>query len=193
MRRLSRDLIRLLGFAVCFLAARSSLADHYVVPTGSMQPTVLPGDRIIVNHLAYDVRVPFVGASLARSGDVERGDVVTLTSPENGDRLLKRVVAVPGDLVTVRNGRITIGATAAPIDRDAQEALGDVVHGVRLTRSGGPDFGPTIVPAGEYLVMGDNRGESHDGRSFGLVPRSAITGRAFAVLWRAGMPAWQRL
>jgi signal peptidase I len=193
MRRFAKDLLRLTGFVVCLCAARSSLADHYVVPTGSMRPTVLPGDRVLVNHVAYDVRAPFVGRSLAHTGDPERGDVVTLTSPENGDRLLKRVVAVPGDLVSVRGGRIAIAGVTAPIDAESRETLGRVVHGVRLTQRGGADFGPVLVPAGKYLLLGDNRGESRDGRSFGFVDRDAITGRAIGVFWRDGAPAWGSL
>jgi signal peptidase I len=82
-----------------------------------------------------------------------------------------------------------------PIEsRDARliEDLAGTRHDIRLTNGGGPDVGPLVVPADKYLVMGDNRGESHDGRSFGLVARDAIIGRAVAVYWRDG-PVWQSL
>ena len=193
MRRPVRDALQFLVFVSCTLAARSSVADHYVVPTGSMIPTVLVEDHVVVNHLAYDVHLPFTNMSLWAHGTPARGDVVTLTSPEDGKRLLKRVVAVPGDEVRVRNGRLMIGGQLAAMDAQGREILGPVVHAVRLTAGGGRDFGPAVVPSGRYLVMGDNRGESHDGRMFGFVDRTAITGRAIGVFWRSDGLAWQPL
>jgi signal peptidase I len=194
--RVVREVLSLVGFALALLAARSSLADHYYVPTGSMTPTVLPGDRVVVNKLAYGLRVPFSDITAARFAGPGRGDVVVLRSPEDGITLLKRVVAIPGDEVAVLNGRLTINGAAIPIvdgGADAFEQLGVAIHPVRLTRGGGVDFGPTTVGADRYLVLGDNRGESHDGRIFGLVERGAIMGRAMSVWMRDGHFCWRKL
>jgi signal peptidase I len=196
LRPLLREVLSIAGFAVALFAARSSLADHYYVPTGSMIPTVWEGDRVVVNKLAYDLRLPFSDISTARFAGPARGDVVVLRSPEDGSTLLKRVVAVPGDEVGVLNGHLTINGRLAPVTDgtpEAVEQLDAVVHQVRLTHGGGVDFGPLRVGADRYLVLGDNRGESHDGRMFGFVERSAIFGRALSVWMREGHLCWHKL
>ncbi len=193
-RRWGREAASLLALVVVLLAARSSVADHYRVPTGSMEPSVHVGDRVLVNKAAYDVRVPFTDASAVERDGPERGDVVVLDSPEDDKTLLKRVVGLPGDVVEVADGRVIINGESAPVtERDGQtfELLGNTEHPVSL----GPDrgFGPVTVPAGHYLVLGDNRSNSRDGRSFGPVPRHSIRGRAFRVYWRDSGFAWRDL
>src|SRR4051812_7221800 len=158
-----RGVLSIVGFALALLAARSSLADHYFVPTGSMIPSVEIGDRLIVNKLAYSVRVPFSDVVLATLQGPSRGDVVVLKSPENGITLLKRVAALPGDEVAVMDGRLWINGTSIPVARDGSqllEWLGPAAHPVRLTAGGGPDYGPVRLGPEEYLMLGDNRGES---------------------------------
>lgn len=177
------------------LVGRSSLADHYHVPTGSMLPTVLENDHIFVNKAAYGLRLPFSQVRLAEFGGPERGDVVVLESPESGIVLLKRVVALPGDMIQVKNGRLLLNEQPVPVEsRNGHvfEALGDG-HGLRLEDGGGPDFGPVRVPAGNYLVLGDNRGNSRDGRYFGFVKRESLLGRAISILGRQGSPTWIKL
>ena len=160
------------------LTARASLADHYTVPTGSMLPTVHVGDRVVVLKAAYGLRLPLTQVWLTEVETPTRGDVVALTSPEDGRVLLKRVVAVDGDRVSVRGGAVTLDGEAVPEPHRS------------LLLGGGPDFGPVRVPDGRVLVMGDNRGGSHDGRLFGFVPVEAILGRAVAVYLRDGTPGW---
>ena len=195
-RSVPRDLVSVLGASAIVLVARGSLADHYAVPSGSMEPTVQVGDQICVNKMAYGLRVPVSQRYLVRGTDPARGDVVVLSSPSDGEVLLKRVVAVPGDLVEVSDGRVTIDGMPAPLrERDGGlvEELGGREHSLSTEYGGGPDFGPTRVPKGEYLVLGDNRGNSRDGRYFGWVARGAILGRAAAVCLREGKPAWRPL
>lgn len=194
-RRILRELLVIAAFALVLMSARSTLADHYLVPTGSMQPTVEIDDHILVNKAAYGLRVPFTGTYLARFGGPAVGDVVVLDSPEEDKILLKRVVGVPGSRIEVRDGRIRIDGELAPVEVRAgelHEQLGGADHALRLTDRGGPDWGPVTLPDDRYLVMGDNRGESRDGRTFGLVTREAILGRAVGVFWRAG-PTWDGL
>jgi signal peptidase I len=194
-RRFLRELCSFVVVAFVLLSGRSSLADHYVVPTGSMQPTVAIDDRILVNKAAYGLRVPFTETFVTHFDGPAIGDTVVLLSPEDGKVLLKRVVGIPGTTIEVHLGQISIDGELAPVEEVygyLVEDLAGTRHLVRLTNEGGPDFGPTTIPEGHYLVMGDNRGDSHDGRSFGLVTRDAILGRAFAVYWRGG-PTWKPL
>jgi signal peptidase I len=191
-----REGISIAGFALALFAARSTLADHYYVPTGSMIPSVEIGDRLIVNKLAYSVRVPFSDLVVAKRHGPARGDVVVLRSPENGITLLKRVAATPGDEVAVMEGRLWINGQPIPIARQGEgliERLGQSAHLVRLSAGGGPPFGPVHLGPDEYLMLGDNRGESHDGRSFGLVEGKAILGKALGVWMRDGHPGWHAL
>ena len=190
-----RELLRIAAFALVLMSARSSLADHYLVPTGSMLPTVEIDDHILVNKAAYGLRVPFSSTYLTRFDGPAIGDVVVLDAPDEDKVLLKRVVGVPGTRVEVRGGQLRIDGKPAPVEQRGDgphEQLGGVDHAVRLTHGGGPAWGPTTIPEGRYLVMGDNRGDSRDGRFFGLVTREAILGRAMGVVWRAG-PTWDGL
>jgi signal peptidase I len=196
-RSLLRDLVSILAASVVVLVARASFADHYVVPTGSMEPTVLVGDQICVNKAAYGIRIPGSHAYVVEGGGPARGEVVVLTSPADGEVLLKRVVATPGDVVKVSAGRVSIDGVEAPVrdqrDGGAVETLGTHEHALAAGYGDGPDFGPTVVPPGSYLVLGDNRGNSLDGRFFGWVSRSAILGHAVAVCLRGGRPVWDPL
>lgn len=194
-RRIARELLMIAAFALVLMSARSSLADHYAVPTGSMQPTVEIDDRIVVNKAAYGLRIPFTSTYVARFAGPEVGDVVVLDSPVEDKVLLKRVIGTPGTRVEVRGGRILLDGKLASTEERAAgiyEQLGEANHPIRLTHGGGPDWGPLTIPEDRYLVMGDNRGDSYDGRSFGLVSRKAILGRAMGVFWRGG-PTWDGL
>ncbi len=172
---------------VLLTVARSSFANHYQVPSGSMEPTLMPGDRVAVNMMAYGVRVPFTDIELVDRGEPQPGDVVVFKSPTDGTRLIKRVVAVGGDTVAVVDGRLWIDGQ--PL-HDA--AARDIEHfGTRdvqldLRDGGGPDLATVAVPAGMALVLGDHRGNSADGRFFGLVPTKLLYARASAVYYRSG-------
>ena len=173
---------KLVAFMATMTAARSSLANHYQVPSGSMQPTIEVGDRVLVNQLAYGLRLPFSDIELLKRGAPARGEVAILRSPVEDITLIKRVVAVPGDEVTIRAGRIWIDGAAVPR-----------THEISLERGGGPDFGPVRLGPDEYLVVGDNRGNSRDGREFGTVKRENFLGRAIGVYWRGSRPVWRSL
>lgn len=194
---------------------RSAVADWNDVPTGSMRPTILEGERIFVNKLAYDLKVPFTRIRVAEWGAPNRGDVVVLYSPADGKRLVKRVVGVPGDLLEMRNNRLTVNGEMAeyqafdPEDRTALgldgepdevvewETVDSFTHPVTWTpyQPAQRYLGPLRVPDGKYWVMGDNRDNSKDSRSFGVVDRELIVGRATAVVvsfqtWHD--PRWDR-
>jgi len=184
--KLLRDNASVLAVIAVIAVARGSFADHYVVPTGSMEPTLLPGDRVLVDKTAYGFRLPYTEIELGGDSPPQAGDVVIFDSPEDGTRLVKRVVAVGGDLVAVRHGRLEINgrplaATDAP---DVEHFPGGDVH-LSLVHGGGPDLAPTEVPPGRLLVMGDARGNSRDGRFFGFVDEQAVYARALRVFWRS--------
>jgi len=191
-RRVARDSSSILAAAAVALVARSSFADHYVVPTGSMLPTVQLEDHVLVSKLAYGVHVPLVPGYVARFEGPARGDVVVLTAPDTGIVLLKRIAAVPGDRVRVKDGELEVNGQHIAVEQRGgvpYEALGKL-HPLDLADGGGPDLGPMTIPRDRYLVLGDNRGNSRDGRFFGLVDRDAILGHVKGVLVRGGHPTW---
>lgn len=181
-----REYLPVLLTAILLFAARSSLADHYVVPSGSMEPTLVPGDRVLVDKRAYGLRVPFTRLEIARGDRVGRGEVVIFDAPDDGTRLIKRVVAVGGDVVAVRGGRVFVNGVSLAAGPPELEAYGDRAVRLDLGLGGGPDLAPTRVPAGRLLMLGDARGNSRDGRWFGLVREDDVYARALGVYWRAG-------
>jgi signal peptidase I len=172
---------------------RSAVADWNDVPSGSMRPTVLEGERVFINRAAYDLKVPFTTWRLAQWADPSRGDIVVLYSPHDGVRLLKRVVGVPGDRIEMKDNRLIVnGATATYREAGGPDGDSAVLHETVFDRehlvevspvqTQASTFGPVVVPPQRYLVMGDNRDNSFDSRFFGFVPRSEILGQATRVV-----------
>lgn len=185
--RILREVFTIALLALILFSARSSLADHYVVPTSSMEYTLMPGDRVLVDKTAYGLRVPFIGWRLTGGDRPQAGEVVVFDSPETGKRLIKRVVAVGGDRVEIRGEHLVLnGETTALPDDPWVEEIGNRVARLNLSDGGGPSYGPETIPDGHVLVMGDYRGNSHDGRMFGVIPETVIYGRAIAVFLRSG-------
>jgi len=192
-------------FVGLMLVFRSIIADWNHVPSGSMRPTLLVGDRVVVNKLAFDLRVPFTFIRIFSHSDPGRGDIITFESPKDGKLLIKRVIGVPGDRVELDENNLIvngISATYRPLtpseidplqmpDADEFEIFIETVLGHSryvlrqrlLRRSGYRTFRPFDVPANKYLVLGDNRDNSGDFRdpSVGFVSRDAILGRAHSV------------
>jgi signal peptidase I len=219
------------------LSFRSSIADWNDVPSGSMKPTILEGDRVFVNKLAYDLKVPFAShctsgwscvlgidlwaggpaVQLARWGDPQRGDIVVLWSPHDGKRLVKRVVALPGDRLQVVRQQLVVngqpasyaplsgevqahaGVEGLPLDQMSQETVEGRTHAVMWfsAEATNASVGPIEVPPGQYFVMGDHRDDSFDSRFFGFIERPRIVGRAVAVVASLDIkngwgPRWKR-
>src|SRR5262245_30900264 len=126
-RRLWRKEIRpLLILSVILFSIRSSLADWNDVPTGSMKPTILEGDRVFVNKVAYDLKVPFTTWHVAQWSNPRRGDIVVFFSPHDGQRLVKRVIGLPGDVIELRNNVLVLNGKPIDYKPIADELLRDV-------------------------------------------------------------------
>jgi signal peptidase I len=185
LRRIGSELLILAGVILCSLAARSALADHYYIPSESMEYSLLVGDRVLVNKTAYGLRVPFTDIKITEGSYPARGEIVVFDSPESGVRLIKRIVAVGGDVVEVNNGKLTINGERIESPTAADfEMFGDRGAALNLSSGGGPDMSPTVIPDGTVMVMGDNRGNSRDSRAFGFIPKDDIYGHAFRLYYR---------
>jgi signal peptidase I len=198
-----KEIRPILILAVILFSIRSSLADWNDVPSGSMNPTIIEGDRIFVNKVAYDLKVPFTTWHLAQWANPQRGDIVVFYSPYDGIRLVKRVIGLPGDTIELRNNQLIIngkpmGYTGLESSisgqlpdseqqqgRFATEQLPQHPHAVMALPAlpAKRNFGPVTVPPGHYFMMGDNRDNSFDSRYFGMVERKEIVGKAEDVVW----------
>ncbi len=187
IRRVFTELLILAGVVVVSLAARSALADHYYIPSESMEHSLLVGDRVLVDKTAYGLRIPFTAIKLLERGSPQRGEIVIFDSPESGVRLIKRIVAVAGDRVRVREGKLTINGERIELENaDDIEVFGERTASLNLAAGGGPNFDEEAVPDGKVMVMGDNRGNSRDSRAFGFIPVDQIYGHAFRLYYRRG-------
>jgi signal peptidase I len=181
---LRRELPQILLILLGVFVVRSSLADHYYVPSGSMEYTLLAGDRVIVSKLAYGLRIPFTSVELMDGRPVERGDIVIFDSPRDGTRLIKRIVGVGGDTITLTNGRLFVDGNPLASDTGVVEVFGEHIAALNLEDGGGPELANSVVPDGMLLAIGDHRGRSMDGRYFGLIPESMVYGKALGIYRR---------
>ncbi len=156
----------IVGAVLVALLVRNFVVQSFQIPSGSMHPTLLEGDRVLVNRLSY------------RLHDINRGDVIVFerpdtapASPEEPDDLIKRVIALPGETIEAREGRVYI---------DGESLEEPYLDPGTLTTNLDE---PVVVPDGEVFVMGDNRGNSSDSRFIGTIPEDSVIGRAFAIIW----------
>ena len=206
------------------LLLRAFLVEPFRIPSGSMMPTLLVGDFILVNKFTYGIRMPVTKTKLIELDEPARGDIVVFRWPQN-TRLdyIKRVVGLPGDRIAYREKTLFINGEPAPIrvvgpyqpegsgmralgSIEGRERLGEVEHSI-LINPMTSDFGPTCgflgyrevtIPEGNYLMVGDNRDDSNDGRCWGFVPEENLVGKAFFIWlswdWqRSGFLAFSRL
>lgn len=207
----------ILIIVVVLSTLRSAIADWNDVPTGSMRPTILEGDRIFVNKLAYDLKIPFTTHRVMEWSSPQRGDIVVLFSPEGGTRLVKRVIGIPGDRIEIRDKVLLINgerATYGPPDAEVLAQIEPAEQAGHMFKTeiidgrahplmwsyvadGHRDIEPITLGEDDYFVMGDNRDNSRDSRFFGVVDRSRIVGRTSAVAFSVDkknyyLPRWDR-
>ncbi len=166
------------------LFIRTFVVQAFKIPSGSMKPTLLVGDHLLVNKFVYGVKIPFLRKTLIPVDNPERGDIVVFIYPVDRSKdFIKRVVGVAGDTIAIKNKRIYINGS--PSDD------GHGVHTDSLIFPGSlqprDNFGPVTVPPGHLFVMGDNRDESYDSRFWGFVELRDVLGKAFIIYW-----SWDR-
>jgi signal peptidase I len=171
---------------VLVTAARSSFADHYYVPSGSMENTLFAGDRVFVDKTAYGWRIPYTKIDLVDGPRPQPGEVAVFDSPADGVLLIKRIVAVGGQTVSLRDGHLTVDGKSLVPNGVGGEVFGSRVADLNLRDGGGPAIDRLVIPAGKLLAIGDHRGNSLDARYFGLIDERELYGRAVAVYFRKG-------
>lgn len=201
MKKFIKNNRGLIVFLLSLALLRTAIADWNTIPSGSMRPSLLEGDVVFVNRLAYDLKLPLTDIVLTHIADPKRGDIVTFSSPKDGIRLIKRIVALPGDHVKMRNEILYINDQAAKYSnqeiRPEPRKNGDDIQALRVTEAVGGNkrriqwlagvtarnnFGPIKIPSGHFLMLGDNRDNSADSRYFGFVPRHLLIGQALRIL-----------
>ncbi len=206
-----KSLVWLLIFTVLF---RWSVMSPYVVPTASMESTIKVGDRLLANKLAYDFKLPFTSFVIMHLSDVKRGDIIVFRNPTDPSvDYIKRVVAIAGDRICIRNNILYINGIeqkreAFDFDRSSLVDIADVSENkllfrenldgrwhwvlqqkVGTTSSDWPVDGEAkVISSDSVFVIGDNRSNSSDSREWGEVPLSYVHGKALLVLWSAFSP-----
>ena len=183
------------------LVFRSFLFEPFKIPSGSMIPTLLVGDFIVVNKFAYGVRLPVLNKKIISTGGPERGDVVVFRYPKDTSvNFIKRAIGLPGDTISYRDKQLFVNgekveATSAGRFESSDlkcstpaidaflfdEQLGDVNHNILLHHRNPGSNGHWVVPDGHYFMMGDNRDRSNDSRVWGFVPEENLLGRAVGI------------
>lgn len=202
MHRLWRENRGLLLFLLLMLTFRSAWADWVTVPTGSMNPTIIEGDRVLVDKHVFGLRLPWTLVRLTEGRDPRRGEIVVFDSPADGVSLIKRVAGLPGDVIALDERGLMINGAHAQYGPGDQSLVDDLIaetraygplviresgvlpeHDILHLRASGsaPRFGPVRVPDGMYFMLGDNRDNSNDSRFIGFVPRRNIVGLASRV------------
>ena len=162
---------------VLALFIRTFVIQAFKIPSGSMKPTLLVGDHILVNKFIYGIKLPFTDKILISLNEPEKGDVVVFKFPLDTKKdYIKRVIGLPGDRVELVDKQLLINGRPTEDPHASYSMSGSM----RM-------FGPVTVPAGHLFVMGDNRDESSDSRVWGFVPRPYLKGKAFLIYW-----SWDR-
>jgi signal peptidase I len=186
-----REYAEAIGMALLLaLFIRTFIVQAFKIPSGSMIPTLQIGDHILVNKLAYGIRIPFWDQYLMDFSKVQRGDVIVFIFPEDRSKdFIKRVIGVAGDMVEIRGKKIYINGKEFE-DAHAHFEGDDPQTVLSATRD---DFGPTKVPENHLFVMGDNRDRSYDSRFWGFVSLDDVRGKAFLIYWSwDGADRWVR-
>lgn len=193
-----------LGIIIFFLFGfRSAVADWYEIPTGSMKPTIIESDRVFVNKIAYDIKIPFTLINIISWDNPKRGDIVVFDSPEDDQRLIKRVVGIPGDTIELIDNVLYINGKNAEYNLYDQsliqkywkkdqstrilykETFDNRPHLISVKDEYTPvsNYGPIRIEKDHYFMLGDNRDNSADSRYIGTVDRHYILGRAHRVFY----------
>ncbi len=186
-KNILREYLEAAAIAVLLaLFIRTFVVQAFKIPSGSMEPTLLIGDHILVNKFIYGVKIPFTRKTLVPLGDPKRDDVVVFIYPVDTSKdFIKRVIALPGERLEIVHSRIYINGNPY------EDRFGYYTETIGKNNPGGNfNYGPVTVPESHYFVMGDNRDHSYDSRFWGFVPAESVKGKAFIIYW--SWPHWER-
>jgi signal peptidase I len=163
------------------LFIRAFVVQAFKIPSGSMEPTLLIGDHILVNKFVYGIKAPFINRTMIPISDPKRGDIIVFIYPEDRKKdFIKRAIGLPGDEIRIMNNRIFINGKCY-----------EDPHGVYMDNGEeNKNLGPFVVPEESLFVMGDNRDHSYDSRYWGFVPMESVKGKAMIIYW--SWPHWKR-
>jgi signal peptidase I len=186
LREYAEAIIIALLLALCI---RTFVVQAFKIPSGSMIPTLVIGDHILVNKFIYGVKIPFTDTRIFEFKVPRKGDIIVFRYPENPEKdFIKRVIAAEGDTIEERNKVVYVNG--------AQVFEPYIQHSDTHTRMGSFDprdnFGPITVPDDKLFVMGDNRDQSYDSRYWGFVDFKEVRGKAFLVYWSWDPSNWVR-
>ena len=170
------------------LFIRTFVVQAFKIPSGSMEPTLLVGDHILVNKFVYGVKIPLINKTIIPIGTPKRGDVIVFIYPVDTSKdFIKRVIGLPGDRIEIVDKTVFINGEPYKDEHGYYSGTNSKLPGPSIRR---PPFGPETVPENSLLVLGDNRDHSSDSRVWGFVPLSSVKGKAFIIYW--SWPNWQR-
>ncbi|MEO5346104.1 MAG: signal peptidase I [Magnetococcus sp. YQC-9] len=204
-----------MAVAIAFMV-RTFVIEPFKIPSGSMIPTLLVGDYLFVNKMAYGYRLPYTNQRIFMSGEPERGEIAVFEYPKDPTKdYIKRIIGLPGDRIAYRDKRVSVNGqlvaqqvegTFSYINEfeqkvDSQrltESLGNHPHPILVRPMAGMDAPiELVVPPEHYFVMGDNRDNSNDSRYWGFVPKHRLVGRAVGMFWSwdryENKPRWERV
>lgn len=169
------------------LFIRTFVVQAFKIPSGSMEPTLLVGDHILVNKFIYGVKIPFIQRTVIPISQPKRGDVIVFIYPVDKSKdFIKRTIGLPGDLIEIIDNKVYINGTIY----EDKHAYFSNKGKVWPASQGKTFFGPITVPENHIFVMGDNRDHSYDSRFWGFVPLKSVKGKAFIIYW--SWPHWKR-
>ena len=169
------------------LFIRTFVVQAFKIPSGSMKPTLLVGDHILVNKFLYGIKIPFTNKTLIPVSEPKRGDVIVFIYPVDPEKdFIKRVIGLPGDTVEISGEKVLINGKPYHDEHGFYSKIGSAA--AQMGKAG--HFGPVMVPKDHLFVMGDNRNHSYDSRFWGFVPLSSVKGKAFIIYW--SWPHWKR-
>ncbi len=178
--RLRENLEAVVIAVLLALFIRAFVVQAFKIPSGSMEPTLQVGDHILVNKFTYGIRMPVANSTIIPISQPERGDIIVFEYPVEPDKdFIKRVVAIPGDVVEIRDKKVYVNGGL--VDDYPVKHNGDGI--LPESANNRDNFGPVTVPEGRYFVLGDNRDNSYDSRFWGFVRYSALKGEAFIIYW----------
>lgn len=178
--RLRENIEAIIIAVILALFIRTFIIQAFKIPSGSMLPTLQIGDHILVNKFIYGVKLPYLNTNLIPVGEPERDAIIVFRYPEEPDKdFIKRVIAVPGDVLEIRNKKVFVNHE--PLEHPY--AVYTDTHVIPAQVNPRDNLGPITVPPDSYFVMGDNRDNSYDSRFWGFVDASEIRGKAFIIYW----------